>query len=221
MTVRLKLFSAISALLGMAALGWHVEPCRPWLESGRLLSAAQQLQPGPVALLSVVIIYVLGGLLSVPILVLIPATAAAFGMMPGACYAALGLLASALILYGLGHALGHDAVCRLAGPRMRRVNMLLARHGLLTMAMLRLLPVLPYSVVNLAAGAARIRLGSYVLGTMLGLLPAIAIMSFMGARLRDVLAWPVAGYALVLFVIAVLALTASWLRRIWIALGTR
>jgi phospholipase D1/2 len=46
----------------------------------------------------------------------------------------------------------------------------------------RLVPVAPFSIVNLAAGAICIPPLDYILGTALGLLPGLAIMSVLGDR---------------------------------------
>jgi uncharacterized membrane protein YdjX (TVP38/TMEM64 family) len=51
-------------------------------------------------------------------------------------------------------------------------------------------PVAPFTVVNLAAGAAELRLYDYLLGTLLGLAPGIAVMSFLGDRATEVFTRP-------------------------------
>jgi uncharacterized membrane protein YdjX (TVP38/TMEM64 family) len=48
--------------------------------------------------------------------------------------------------------------------------------------LVRLVPVAPFSIVNLTAGAISIPALDYILGTALGLLPGIAIMSVLGDR---------------------------------------
>jgi uncharacterized membrane protein YdjX (TVP38/TMEM64 family) len=47
-----------------------------------------------------------------------------------------------------------------------------------TVAVARNVPVAPYSVVNMVAGASRIRFRSYILGTFLGMTPGVVFLSF-------------------------------------------
>jgi len=202
-------------MLCIAAAAWYMGPFRQWVDHGRLLAVALQLRQDPAAAFYVVAVYIIGGLLSFPIVILIPATAVIFGILPGACYAAMGLMVNALLLYGIGHVLGHDAVHRLAGSRMHCISVYLAKQGLLTIAVLRLLPVAPYSIVNLAAGASHIGLRAYILGTILGLLPAIVIMSIVGNGLTSAPVWALSGNMACLMAIACLALLAAGMKRIW------
>jgi len=47
----------------------------------------------------------------------------------------------------------------------------MAKQGILTVAMIRNIPVAPFTIVNLIAGASHIRLKDYLIGTALGMLP--------------------------------------------------
>jgi uncharacterized membrane protein YdjX (TVP38/TMEM64 family) len=124
-------------------------------------------------------------------------------------------MSSALLLYGLGHFLGHEAVQRLAGSRMHRISVYLARQGLLTIAVLRFLPVAPYTIVNLAAGASHIRFWEYALGTMLGISPAIIIMTFVGHEFSRSKVSIYSTEAAVVMTMVSLLLVTPWLRRVW------
>lgn len=212
------LFLTLLGLLSLAAAAWYAVPIRDSIDQGRVLGLCRMLRNDPAAILYVVVVYLIGGLVSFPIFILIPATAMVFGILAGACYSAAGLMSNALLLYGLGHFLGHDAIQRLGGTRMHRISLYLARRGLLTIAVLRFLPVAPYTIVNLAAGASHIRFREYALGTMLGISPAILIMTFAGHELSRS---PVAMYstevALVMTVVSLLLVT-PWLKRVWCAI---
>ncbi len=90
------------------------------------------LLPAPKALLTA-----LGGLL--------------FGMWLGALLSWTAALAGAAAAFGLGRALGRDAVDRLTGGRVERADQLLAHHGFGAVIAARLTPVLPFTVINYAA----------------------------------------------------------------------
>ncbi len=51
--------------------------------------------------------------------------------------------------------------------------------------MVRLVPVAPFGIVNLVAGASQIRLIDFVLGTVLGMLPGIAVLSALGYQVIE------------------------------------
>jgi phospholipase D1/2 len=131
----------------------------------------------------VLLTYAVGSLLFVPINLLIAATGAAFGPLLGLGYAAAGSLLAAAVVFGLGRAVGRDPMRRLAGRWVDAVSRRLDRHGLLAMALLRLMPVAPFSVVNLVAGSSSIRFRDFVFGSAIGMLPGLVLMTVFGDRL--------------------------------------
>jgi len=114
---------------------------------------------------------------------------------------AIVLVAGTLGAYGgfwMGRLLGREAVERLIGSRVARVNEVLRRRGLLAVLGIRLVPVVPFAVVNYTAGLTAVRQTDYVLGTAIGIAPATVAYVVLGAYGSSPLSWP--------FVIAVAAL---------------
>jgi uncharacterized membrane protein YdjX (TVP38/TMEM64 family) len=64
-------------------------------------------------------------------------------------------------------------VRRLAGDRLNRISKRLARRGVIAIAVLRLLPLAPFTIVNVVAGASHIGLRDFILGTVIGMAPGI------------------------------------------------
>ncbi|MFH5926083.1 VTT domain-containing protein [Roseomonas xinghualingensis] len=135
-------------------------------------------------------LFLLLGFVAFPVNVLILGTAAAFGTWPGLAYAAVGALLSAAATYGAGRKLGPSPLRRMFGPRINRVSQAVNRNGILTVTAIRLLPIAPFTLVNLVAGAMRIRFLDYMLGTALGLMPGIALLSLVGEGLSRILENP-------------------------------
>jgi uncharacterized membrane protein YdjX (TVP38/TMEM64 family) len=129
-------------------------------------------------------------LLFFPITILILATAAAFGPLLGFAYAAAGSLISALITFGIGALIGREALNNILGPRLNRVRNKIRRRGLIAVVLVRLVPVAPFGVINLVAGASQIRLLDYVIGTALGMLPGIVAMAAVGDQLARTITDP-------------------------------
>jgi len=180
MGTRLRLVGVIAgvALIGAMTLAWQLAPLREWLALDQWIDAGASLRESPWAPLAVVLVYVAAGLLAFPLLVLIAATAMVFGPVLGPAYTLAGALASAALTFAIGRALGRQTVRRLAGSRVNDLSRRLARRGLLTVAFVRMLPIAPFSVVNVVAGASHIRWSDFLLGTVIGLLPGITTLTF-------------------------------------------
>jgi phospholipase D1/2 len=140
---------------------------------------------------------------------LVRVTAALWGVWLGSALSLFGALASALVLYAVGGRLGRARVRRLAGWRVNRVNRALARHGVMAMLLLRLMPMASFSVVNLVAGAAAVRLGHFLAGTVLGMAPGLFALSVVGDRAAAVLRHPTLGNVAMLALATVLVLAAQ------------
>jgi uncharacterized membrane protein YdjX (TVP38/TMEM64 family) len=202
------------ALVGAMALAWQVTPLRDWLALDRWIDAGTSLRDSPWAPLVVVLVYVGAGLLAFPLLVLIAATALVFGVVLGPVYTLAGALTSAALTFAIGRALGRHSVRRLAGSRVNDLSRRLARRGLLAVAFVRMLPIAPFSIVNVVAGASHIRWSDFLLGTAIGLAPGIVTLTFFVDRAIAAIREPGAGtFALLAVAILVIAALARVLRR--------
>ena len=161
--------------LALLALTWRWTPLRESLNLPALISLARSLDALPFTPVVVVIAYVVAGLLMVPVMLLIAVTGIVFGPVRGFLFATGGVLLSAAVSYGLGHWLGRDTVRRLLGKRINRLSQRIARRGILAIAVVRMLPAAPFTIVNIVAGASHIRLLDYMIGTALGMMPGIAL----------------------------------------------
>ena len=150
---------------------------------------------------------------------LIVATVVIFQSISGCLYALLGAFCAAVATYGAGYALGRDAIRRLAGSRINRVSRYLGRRGLLTMILVRLVPIAPFTLVNVVAGASHIRFRDFVLGSLIGMAPGVFLTGLLAHRVMLAVTEPGAGtlatLAGVVALIGVLALgVARWLKGI-------
>lgn len=134
--------------------------------------------------------FVVAGSLMFPVTVLIAATAAAFGPWVGFTYAFVGALASALTTYAIGAAIGKRTVQDLLGPRLNRIRRKIASRGVISIATIRLVPVAPFTVVNLAAGASAIPVFDYMAGTIIGMVPGMIMISAVGNQFARILTSP-------------------------------
>jgi uncharacterized membrane protein YdjX (TVP38/TMEM64 family) len=155
-----------------------------------------------------------GGLVVFPVSLLILATVYAFGPVAGFAYSLLGSFLSGVATFGIGKALGRRTVQRFAGRRLRRLSRLLRRRGLIAMATVRLVPVAPFTVVNVVAGAFNVRFLDFALGTLIGMAPGICAIAVFGERLEHAIRHPgVGNFAVLAVLVALIVLASGWIRR--------
>jgi phosphatidylserine/phosphatidylglycerophosphate/cardiolipin synthase-like enzyme/uncharacterized membrane protein YdjX (TVP38/TMEM64 family) len=191
---------AIASLI----LAWRFTALSALVHPDSLRQALQHIADFPGAPLIVLAIFVVGGLVAFPVLLLIAATAAAFGPLLGFALAGTGAIASAAVAYGVGAVVGRRLMEDVLGPRVHRVRRSIVRHGILAVASVRLVPIAPFTVVNLVAGASRIPFVDYLLGTILGMAPGLIVMSALGHQIWSIFTQPTPTNVL-LFLLAVFA----------------
>ncbi|MDP2411877.1 MAG: VTT domain-containing protein [Pseudolabrys sp.] len=181
-----KVVAAGLVMLALALVWRYVPLARP----DEVRAAFASINGNTAAPFIVVGAFVVAGFVFFPVTVLIAATAAAFGPWLGFGYATAGALASALAVYAIGAAIGKRPLRNFLGPRLNRVRQRVARRGVITIAAVRLVPVAPFTVVNLVAGASGIPVLEYLAGTMLGMLPGLVMISAVGHQIARIMTAP-------------------------------
>lgn len=85
---------------------------------------------------------------------------------------------------------GSGPIARWMETRSGRLRHILEDEGFTTLLLLRLVPIVPYNVLNYAAGLAGIRPRDYVLATVIGTLPGIFIFTFLADAIASGLVSP-------------------------------
>ena len=117
--------------------------------------------------------------------------AALAGLMFGAVEGSLaaiagGTIGASVVVLAARRASG-DLSKGWAGRVVKRIEAGIEQHGLLYLLAIRLVPIGPFWLVNLAAGCVRIPLRTYVVGTALGIAPSMLLYAVLGARLDRLL----------------------------------
>ena len=172
----------IASLIGLA-LAWQTTRLSDYTDIGYVASAIFSRSQSELAPLFAVAAFVLGGLVAFPVIVLIAATAAALGPWIGGLSATAGVLLSSLLLFMIGRFLGHKRLQSLLGARALRVQRRIIGQGVIAVAMIRMVPIAPFSFVNLLAGASQLRLSDFLIGTILGMAPGIITMAALGSQI--------------------------------------
>ena len=200
----------VLVLLGIA-LAWRYTPLSALVTADNVRAVLKAVRGEPWAIAVVVLVFVLAGAIVFPLNILILATAAVFGPWLGILYGGAGTVSSGLVMFLIGSRLGREALYRMLGERWRHGLEGVRKRGLLAVVTFRLLPIAPFTVVNLAAGASGIRFVDFLVGTLIGMLPGLVLLSVMGDRIIRILAEPSAGdiAILVLCVAALIGLAVA------------
>lgn len=179
---------ALVVVLGLA-IAWTATPLRHWLDVDGVVSELQRFGQafGPVAS---TLGFALAMTLAVPLTFLTLVALVAFGPWAGFGCAMVGALLGAAASYGIGAFLGHEVLVRLAGSRINLLSQRMATRGLAAVILVRMVPVAPFAVINMVAGASHIRLRDLVLGTAIGMTPGMLAMMVFVDQITEALRAP-------------------------------
>ncbi|MBI5522783.1 MAG: VTT domain-containing protein [Desulfarculus sp.] len=209
----LKLALTLLALAGLVA-------------AVRLSGAAAYLEPerlrgliaghGVLAPAIYMLIYTLAPALFLPGLPITLAGGVLFGPLWGVVYTIIGSTAGACLAFLVArHGARGGIERRLTGPRWRQLDAQVERHGWKVVLFARLMPLLPFNLLNYALGLTKIRFSHYALATFWGMLPACIAFVVFSSSLLDLLLGRVSpGLVLgLLLVLAVMLVPMLYRRR--------
>jgi uncharacterized membrane protein YdjX (TVP38/TMEM64 family) len=177
-----RVLTALAILFALYALVRGL-PLQHWIVGGARLVHALGW-PGVLATFAS--IYLLT-LLLFPVIPLIVACGWLYGLW-GAIISLAAAVASAATSFSIARALGRAAAAQalLERPKMRALADLAAEGGLVTVALVRLSPILPYTPSNAVLGLTPLRLRHLVMGTAIGMAPGTLLYSWAGSLLPSV-----------------------------------
>ncbi len=165
---------------------------------------------GPLILVGLAVIH---SVIPYPAEIVNAAAGFAYGFFGGLGIVCVGWMISALICYWFGTGVARPLLDRWFGAaRFERFERMVDRGGVTLLIALRLLPIVPFSLISAAAGAARVPFRRYCWTTAVGFLPITALAVYLGTRLEGIsLTDPAVIGALAGAV--VLLLVANWIIR--------
>jgi phosphatidylserine/phosphatidylglycerophosphate/cardiolipin synthase-like enzyme/membrane protein DedA with SNARE-associated domain len=179
-----KLAAIVASILALMAL-WRFTPLREVATAEAAIAWAKAFGEQPWAPWALMAAYTPACLVMFPRPLITLAAVIAFGPWLGFFYSLAGICASSAVTWEMGRHMRRDTVRRLAGPRLDRMVDVLKRHGLLAMTLLRLVPIAPFAVESIVAGAIRMRLWHVVVGTGIGLLPGTLTTTLFGDAIES------------------------------------
>lgn len=133
------------------------------------------------------VIYILQTALSLPgAAILSLAAGAIFGAVAGTVYAVVAATVGATLAFLVTRYLLRDAILKRFGAKLEGLNRELEQRGWNYLLFLRLVPLFPFFLINLAAGLTRLPLRVFVLGTLVGIIPGGFVFVNAGASLATI-----------------------------------
>ena len=158
-------------LIALAALTWKLST---WLTPQQLQQALQQT--GGWAPVLYIGLFILLPAFFFPVAVLALAGGLLFGLWWGSVYTFIGAVLNCALMFLLARYVGRSQVQRLVEQKLspqwqRRLQMADGKEGFLLLIILRLIPTVPYNLINYTFGLTGISFSSYLLASAIGIIP--------------------------------------------------
>lgn len=130
-----------------------------------------------------------------------------YGFFPALALVMLGWLLSGLLCFAIGRSVARPLLDRWFGAeRFERTEAAIERGGVTLLLAVRLIPIIPFSLVSYAAGAARVPVWRFIWTTTVAYMPLTALAVYFGTRLEglsptDPLVWGSAAALLALLLL--------------------
>ena len=173
---------ALAVLLVGGVLLLKFTPLGEYFQRDLIIATLERLRDEPWTPFALVLAFGVSTVVGLPASPLVMAGGMVFGPIYGSVYNALGLVLGAMSTFWVGKALGRDAILQLAGPKLRRAEMVFNRRGFWPLVQARFLPI-PFPVVSYAAALAGISPSRFFLTTVLGVVPSTIVHTYFAPQL--------------------------------------
>lgn len=137
---------------------------------------------GPLLILALALLH---SIVFYPAEIVDAAAGFAYGFFPALALVMVGWLLNGIVCWAIGRSIARPLLDRWFGEkRFERIERAIERGGATLLIAMRLIPILPFSFVSYAAGAARVPIGRFLWTTTLGYLPITTISVYFGTRLE-------------------------------------
>ena len=137
---------------------------------------------GPLIILALALIH---AVVFYPAEIVDAAAGFVYGFFPALALTMTGWLLSGLLCFAIGRSLARPLLDRWFGTeRFERTEAMIERGGVTLLLAVRLIPIVPFSLVSYAAGAARVPIWRFAWTTAVGYLPITALSVYFGTRLE-------------------------------------
>jgi len=186
----LYILGGIVAAAIVLALLWTHTPLADWVTRDNASRLAEWFSQRWWAPIVAVLAYTPASFVMFPRWIITMTAVLAFGPWHGLVYAYLGVIIAGIATFLPGRLVSRDTIRRLAGKKLKPVTQFMERKGLIAVAIMRLLPIAPFPIVNLVMGAMRVKLWHFVVGTIIGMMPGMLAATVLSDQLAAALEDP-------------------------------
>lgn len=133
-----------------------------------------------------IFLYAIRPLFFFPAVILTLTGGLTFGPWWGTLYDLIGASLGAYLAFGISRYLGRETIQKLLKNRLKNLDDYSGRYGFRTILFLRLVPLIPFDVVNYSAGLTQIRFRDYALATTIGIIPGAFAYNYLGSSLHQI-----------------------------------
>ena len=157
-----------------------------WLKNNQRLLEIFYQSNGLIVMVCFVALFLVIGLFLLPGATLLSVfSGAVFGIPLGPLLVSLGSTLGAVLAFYVARYILKSWVEERFGERLHPIQEGLCKNDIHYMLFLRLIPLAPFFLVNIAMGASRISWKVFIVGTLIGKLPAIWIYANAGSNLAN------------------------------------
>lgn len=164
------------------ALAWYWTPLRT-INTAQLMRWSEPFARHPAAPGVIVVAYAASAFVFFPRPLLTLSFIVIFGPWRTAVFGLAGLLLAAAAAFWFGARHGAPRTRALAAHGLDALAARLRRGGIYSIIAIRMLPLAPFTIVNLFAGALRVSFRDFIVGSFFGLLPGTLVTIVIGDRL--------------------------------------
>lgn len=210
-----KLAGIAGVLIALTAL-WQFTPLTEYLDGNRITGWAREVGRTWWVPIVTMLAYAPASYVMFPRPLITLFAVIAYGPIWGFVIAMTGIQVAAWTTYVAGRRLDPGTVRRMAGAKLDKILQVLRRRGLLAMTALRLVPLAPFAVEGVVAGAIRMRMWEFLAGTAIGMLPGTLTSTVFGDQLSSWLDDPGRINYWAIALVLLLLGGATWLVRRWL-----
>ena len=213
-----KKFAILAGIVLALFLAWRFTPLADAITPDHISALARKIGRSPWSPFVLAAVYVPASFVMFPRPVLTLFAVVAYGPWLGFAISMSGIMLAAGVCYYAGRSMPDKTIRSLAGDKLARTRTAMRKHGLGASFAFSIVPIAPAPVIGMVAGAARLKLWQFLLGTLLGMIPGVLATTLFADQLTRVFDdaekinwWIVAG-VIVAFV-AMILLVRAWIRR--------
>ncbi|MCB1064132.1 MAG: VTT domain-containing protein [Verrucomicrobiae bacterium] len=186
---RIIFFGGIAVFMLLLALGFKYG----WgdlVDDEVVIGWIDTIQSAPYAPLILGCLFFFAGMVGFPLNAILVVASLSLGPWVAFFSGYLGAHASAIVGFGIGRGFGSRILRKLDSDMVHRIDEMLSRQGIFPVALVRIVPVAPFLIVNLVAGSSRLTQRSFHLGTILGMAPGMLFVSVLSNQVESVITDP-------------------------------